>query len=163
MYQKPIRRSKDVILGYTKSVIASVERNDCSVKALAVVNNWEYDQAHKELKENIGRGFREGASAMKLINYLKGQFEPIITEQPSSRKSVSHEFLMPKTVYTYKKTGKKVYHGMTIGAFLKLYPTGSYYVIVKGHAFAIVDGEILGEFSDILKLRRVIISVFKVK
>lgn len=162
MNQKTIRKSDDVISGYKDSTIAKLESNDCSVKALAVVNNWPYERAWSELQTKIGRQFKHGSSSIKLIDYLSECFDPIVTEKPET-KGDRWPFMFPRTVLTYKKTGEKKFFKMTVGSFLKLYPTGIYYVVVKGHAFAIVNGEILGEYSDTIKLKRVILCVFKVK
>lgn len=153
-----IRTSTDVIRDFNSSIIAKSETNDCVVKAIAVIYGCTYDMAHETAKHDMDRKDREGVQMMTLINWImKVQWcERVLTEQPKI------SFLpSPKTVKIIKKTGKKIFHKMTVGTFIKQYPTGRYFVIVKGHIFAVVDGEILGNPNDAIKLKTIVHHAFK--
>jgi hypothetical protein len=52
---------------------------------------------------------------------------------------------------------------MTTGTFIKNYPVGRYLVVVRGHAFSIINGEVVGNVEDAKMKKRVIVSAFKVK
>ena len=52
---------------------------------------------------------------------------------------------------------------MTVGTFVKQNPKGTFFVIVKGHAFTIKDGVVIGNFEDAIKTKRVIKCAFRIK
>lgn len=92
------------------------EKNDCTVIAFAIIFNMSYDDAHHHLKEKCGR--KNGKGLMD------------ITTIPSSLFDIKHEII------PFIKDGKKI----TLGRFIKENPVGKYYVCVRGHALAVVDG-----------------------
>ena len=47
--------------------------------------------------------------------------------------------------------------------FLKKFNVGKYIVIVRGHAFALVEGDIMGNWGDSKRLNREVWSAYKVK
>jgi hypothetical protein len=51
---------------------------------------------------------------------------------------------------------------MTTGTFIKKYPVGKYLVVVRGHAFSIIDGQVVGNASDATMKKRVINFAWKV-
>lgn len=148
-----------VIEGYASSLIAKQETNDCVVRAIAVLEDRSYDSAHTEARLQLNRRNRSGVKLHALLNWLENvrQYKRVITEQPPN--SIGRT---PKTVYTNKKTGQKTFCRMSVGSFLKLYPTGKYYVIVPRHIFAVVNGEVLGNVADAQKLRILVDYAFKV-
>ncbi len=91
------------------------EHNDCTVVAFAEVFNTSYEKAHKHLKLHCGRVNRKGIVSR--------------TALPDSLKNTRHK------VGDYSKTNR-----ITISKFIEKHPIGRYYVVVRGHAIAIVDG-----------------------
>lgn len=91
------------------------ETNDCTVKALAKVLNTTYDKAHKHLREECKRKNRK-----RIVSR---------TELPKSLKRTKF------VVGEYSKTNR-----ITVKQFCEKHPIGRFYVCVRGHAFAIVDG-----------------------
>lgn len=162
--QNKIKTSTQVIEGYSTSRIAESETNDCVVKAVAVVLGVPYDQAHELVRVNTGRQNRNGVKMGKFSGWLLGCSNPVITEQPDeSWKSTPYgtqDYYWPKTVYINRKQGKKIFCKMSVGSFLKLYPSGRYYVVTRGHVFAVVDGEVIGNPSDATKLRTTVKCAF---
>jgi hypothetical protein len=47
--------------------------------------------------------------------------------------------------------------------FIKKFPIGKYIVIVNAHAFALVEGEVMGNWNDSKRLNREVWSAYKVK
>lgn len=92
------------------------ERSDCSVLAWAKAFNCTYEQAHKYLKRH-GRKNRRGSTLDILEDCFNGVKKRPIKKGPYTRKN-----------------------RITVNQFLKRHPKGNYYVVVRKHAFAIVDG-----------------------
>ena len=87
---------------------------------------------------------------------------PVITEHADHLIHGAIVKMQPHTTYVAKKTGKKTFHRMTVGTFAKQFNKGKYYVLIKGHLFAVVDGEILGNRIDAEKLRTRVYRAWKV-
>lgn len=51
---------------------------------------------------------------------------------------------------------------MTVNKFAENFTSGSYIVVVKGHAFTIKDGKVVGNFSDAVKIRKKVIAAWKI-
>ena len=83
---------------YANSVYIGQGENDCSVRALASLNNIKYHEAHKILKK-LGRKNNEGFDVRIFLQYLKslGQFEkmtPSIADKNiTTRKLVNADVL----------------------------------------------------------------------
>jgi hydrogenase maturation factor len=58
--------------------------------------------------------------------------------------------------------GQTVKRKMTTGTFIKKYSVGKYLVVVRGHAFSIIDGNVVGNQEDAKMKKRVINHAFKV-
>jgi hypothetical protein len=52
---------------------------------------------------------------------------------------------------------------ITLRIFLERFPKGRFMVIVKGHAFSVIDGVVIGNESDGKRLRAKIIFALKVE
>ena len=50
---------------------------------------------------------------------------------------------------------------MTVGSFAKQNPKGTFYIIVKRHAFTMIDGKVIGNSNDGSK-KKPILSAYKV-
>ena len=59
--------------------------------------------------------------------------------------------------------GKTRVSKMTVGTFLKEYPKGKYLIHVRSHAFAIVDGVVMGNLADARQMKCRIIDAYKFK
>ena len=95
------------------------EHNDCTVKAFAVAFDTTYDKAHAFLKEYCGRKNRHGIRA---------------------REHLPHKLKKTKTQIVEDAWDIQNGTGITLNAFCKKYPTGRFFVTVRGHAIAVVDG-----------------------
>jgi hypothetical protein len=73
---------------------------------------------------------------------------------------ITHEY--GSMLYYVMVKGHKTLRSTTTNSFIKMYPTGTYIVIVKGHAFTIKNGCVIGNLSDAKQIRKHIISAWKI-
>ena len=93
------------------------EDNDCLVRAMATAFNTSYDKAHAHMKK-IGRPPKKGIDTSVFIETF-----------PKSLVNTKYK------VGPYSRKNK-----ITIARFCKEHPVGRYFIVLKGHAIAIVDG-----------------------
>lgn len=93
------------------------ERNDCTVIAFAIIFKVTYDKAHRHMKESCGRVNRKGIRTKNVL--------------PPS---------IPHVKFRVRSFNKESGNATTLGRFIKDHPVGRYYVCVRGHALAVVDG-----------------------
>lgn len=96
------------------------EHNDCTVKAFAIAFDTSYDKAHAFLKAKCGRQNRKG---LRVRQHLPMKLKKTKTE-------------IVEDVFFDTECGGPI----TLNAFCKKYPKGRFYVTVRGHALAVVDG-----------------------
>ena len=150
---------KDAIIGYGDSVIAKNETNDCAVNAISSAFQMHYDRAHEFLRVKFGRQNRKGTKF-----FICGMRRMENDGQDINLKSFeSMGDQHGRMAYDVKVKGEVVKRKMTTGTFIKKYPVGRYLVVVNGHAFAIINGEVVGNEEDAKMKKRVIVSAFKVK
>jgi hypothetical protein len=150
--------SSNAIKGYTESQIAKSENNDCVVRAIASATDMDYDSAHEFVKETFKRkngkgtfGFIQGMNLMSKNNkQINGKDIQIISEEYNTM------------LYFVVVKGVKKLRTTTTSSFVKKYSIGSYIVIVKGHAFTIKDGVIIGNIDDGKKMKKHIQAAWKI-
>jgi len=103
------------------------ENGCCTVIALANTMDWSFGKAHRYMRK-FGRRDRKGMSTADIVIAL-GRLE---------------------------KTFSSDCNGMTINRFVKSHPKGSYYVLVRGHALAVVDGTVQDWTGDTAQRRKVL-------
>ena len=127
----------DTVEKYSKTRLGSSEENDCAVRAVASGTGVSYSKAH-ELFQKFGRKNRKGSTVFQIreaIRAIKKSSDDVV------------EFAPHRTLKRVLTTTKK----------------GSYVVLVRRHAFSIVDGVIYGNSSqDAVALRKVVKLIFKV-
>lgn len=102
---------------FSQNTKAMKETNDCTVKAFAVVFDTTYEKAHAHLKHNCGRQNRKGI--------------------------ISREVIVPSLKKTKYKVGPySKANRITLKNFIEKHNEGRFYVCVRGHALAVVDGVI---------------------
>jgi hypothetical protein len=150
--------AKEAIIGYSDSSIAKTESNDCVVRAIASAFEMHYDESHKLVAKIWFRRNREGTR-----NFTGGMRHMVDNKIPINGKSFSNlggQYGNMK--YDVKVKGQIVKRNMTTGTFIKKYPVGKYLVVVRGHAFSIIDGQVVGNASDATMKKRVINFAWKV-
>lgn len=111
------------------------DRNDCAVKAVAVVTGCDYDLAHKMLAAR-GRKFREGT--------LSFMTKEVIRRLGFKLELIDH--MARRDLYCKKKTGNYVYKSVTTHHFA-LYPEAwkdgnTYLVNTSDHVLGVIDGTV---------------------
>jgi hypothetical protein len=136
------------IKGYDDSVVAKSEKNDCVVRAIAAASNWDYDKAHTFVSDWFSRKNKKGVYFFNIgMSKIDREMKRL------NRRKV-------KTI-----SNKEILNGksfMTVGTFVKTFNKGSYVITVKGHAFAIKDGYVIGNIEDAEKTRRVVRGAWKI-
>ena len=141
--------TSEAIAGYTDSIIAKTERADCVVRAIASASGMAYDKAHSFVADKFNRKPRRGTFGFSLrMNSM------VTSGEKLNRKGVKKVDVAVKT-----KTGTTT---MTVNKFAENFNHGSYIVVVKGHAFTIKDGKVVGNFSDAVKIRKKVIGAWKI-
>ena len=148
--------STNHIIGYSESAIAKGENNDCVVKAIASTFELKYDVAHKFVADEFGRKPRKGTfgTSIKLTKreHILGIKYNIIPKKD----------LLYLGSAIHQKKGKGPVN-IPLRLFLEQFPKGKYLVIVKCHAFSIINGVVIGNNSDGNRLKAKILFALKVE
>lgn len=150
--------TKDAIIGYSDSVIAKSETNDCVVRAISSAFEMHYDEAHQFVKVKFGRKDRKGTSFF--VGGMRRMVGDKVKINGKSFETMGNEY--GHVSYEVKVKGQMVKRNMTTGTFIKKYPVGKYLVVVRGHAFSIIDGNVVGNYGDAKMKKRVINNAFKI-
>jgi len=155
------------------NVIASGEKNDCFVRAVANAFNIDYTQAHGFVQSKFNRRNRLGTK--KVNSTLKELSKDIIKFQPQGQLNL---FEQGEKVFTVKHLGDEPKKGgklinqkykhkevaYTVKAFAQKYKTGTHIVLVHKHALVIKNGVVVDNgVNQFNGYRRVVESAFKVK
>jgi hypothetical protein len=162
--QLPYCKTSEAIKGYTESVIAKSETNDCVVRAIAAGFDIDYDRAHKFVKDTFGRKDRQGT-----FGFVRGM-NKIANERTRIGRKTCKPMGKPLNEYSsfyslnydVKVKGEVVKREMTVGTFTKKYPIGTFVLTVAGHAFTIKDGVVIGNHEDATKKRMRVHAAWKV-
>ena len=152
MKQLPYINRTEGIIGYSESSIAKSETNDCFVRAVASSFDVSYDTAHAWVKEKFDRKNRKGTRfvACKLAT-MSSQDE---TFNDKKVKGIDNLRTYIPSTYKLKRT--------TLNQFIKKYPTGTYIIIVRGHAFTLKNGAVIGNTQDATSMKKVVHDAFEV-
>lgn len=116
------------------SIIASSEKNDCTVYAIATAFDMSYDEAHKEVTERFNREEGKGAKRSSILQAM--------TEGTTiNGKTVSKVIKSPTSMY--KVYGNVVPRQVRLSSFIKNNQEGTYMILTKGHALTIKNGTVL--------------------
>lgn len=102
------------------------EKNDCTVRAFAILCNATYEEA-LQLTQLHGRRKNKGLRTYEMIGQGNFKFNGYLFKE------------IPIPVReTGRRAGKKVWR--TVGAFAKAHPRGRYLLRVKAHVLVLMDG-----------------------
>ena len=147
--------------------LSKSEKDDCVVRAVQHAFSVDYIDAHHfcetKLNRVSGQGTYTGIYLPKIkqafgqkINRI-GKGGRITREQKSKVEKWSND----KQKYVVKRDTIQVRY--KVKDFVKKFSVGRYIVIVRGHAFALVEGEVMGNWNDSKRLNREVWSAYKVK
>ena len=103
------------------------ETNDCVVRAIANSTGCTYTEAHGLAKKHYNRGFRQGTRTIAILHNTKQLFSELNFKTENS--SITGYF-----------DAKESRRFGTINQFVKANPTGRHFLLVRGHALAVVNG-----------------------
>ena len=131
-------------IAQSQSDLAKKEKNDCVVRAFMAALDLPYDKAHKFVADKFKREFRKGTYTCKYLSNVIGRQKngfkmTLMGYHPSRAFGDRKKLVNPK----YKKET-----GYTVKSFMEQHPVGRYFIIVKGHALALVDGVLYGNYSE---------------
>lgn len=172
MKENKITSWVETTIGYSESTIARGEKNDCVVLSFANAFKIHYDTAHHLVKTKMNRRSNRGVD--NFVTKMNGMVDSRWSLGDRWLNKVGRDNGRGLHVLTYpvkvggsrlgvmiggkKKTikigGREKMRDMTVGTFIKKYPKGTYIVVIKRHAFTIIDGVICGNPSDSIKLKR---------
>lgn len=160
--QLPFIKSSKAIKGFESSALAKVETNDCVVLSFATAFGVSYDEAHAFVKEVFSRKNRKGTRffVSRLHRYINNHGEIFGSKViPMGRKKTDVNYSL---VYEVKVAGKIIKRKMTVGTFINNNPIGTFIVVVKGHAFTIIDGVVIGNTDDSEKKKKIMYDAWEV-
>jgi len=137
------------IQSFTRGATAGgLEKNDCTVRALANAGGIDYADAHVLLKKH-GRKNHCGAKFGTMHKaYMEAGF---VVDSVHGTGAQSR--------YVARFTKREAEKGITLGKLLPKLGFGEYIVNVNGHALAVVNGKIIDTFDNPAGKR--VVAVFK--
>ena len=150
--------TKEAIIGYSDSTIAKTEKNDCVVRAIASSFEMHYDESHKLVAFRWCR--RNGEGTRNFVGGLRNMINNKVKINDKLFETMGNEY--GHVSYEVKVKCQMVKRNITTGTFIKKYPVGKYLVVVRGHAFSIIDGKVVGNAGDATMKKRVILYAFKI-
>jgi hypothetical protein len=160
--QLPFIKSSTAIKGFETSSLAKSETNDCVVLSIASAFSVSYEEAHEFVKKTFKRKFRKGTIrfAYTLNKYAETNSELFGSKiTPIGVKKGQYNYSL---VYDAKVGKKTVKRRMTVGTFIKNNPSGSFIVLVRGHAFTIIDGVVIGNYDDAIKKKKIMYDAWEI-
>jgi hypothetical protein len=160
----PYCNTHEAIVGYSNSKIAKGETNDCVVRAFASSFEVDYDFAHQYVADVFKRKPRKGTfmTSSTLVKMSDNNTE-INGKKVHTVGNRTNNWMSNSLVYEVKVKGQKVKRDMTVGTFIKNNPTGTFFILVRGHAFTIKNGVVIGNTEDAIKKRKVVRCAFEIK
>jgi hypothetical protein len=160
----PYEKTGNAIKGYTESVIARGETNDCVVRAFASSFGVSYDYAHRYVADKFGRKPRKGTYGT--ITTLVKMSDSLIKVNGKKIRPLGvrhNDHLLKSLMYDVTVKGVTKKRNMTVGTFVKQNPKGTFFVLVRQHAFTIKDGVVIGNPEDAIKTKRPMRCAFEIK
>ena len=150
--------SKNEIKGLSNSSIASGEKNDCVVRAMASACDINYDTAHGLVKTEMKREDRMGTLNNDIVSAMK-KFAKEGLEIAGKKFEVS---LLGKSRITnrYKLHGEIIDRQKTVKSFIKDNSKGTYVVLVSKHAFTVKDGVLIDNVGEEFRPTRKVKGAF---
>jgi len=132
------------VIANSQSELSKKENNDCVVRAFMVALDLTYNQAHKFVADKFKRKNGCGTYTALFLNN--------VLDKQKNGKKIKLMGYHPKHSYgDRKKLVNPKYSketGYTVKSFMEQHPVGNYFIIVKGHAMALVDGVLYANSNE---------------
>jgi len=155
-----IKYSSKEIKGYNSSKIASSEKNDCFVRAMAAATDTDYDTSHEFVKKTFNRKPNKGTKNHEIVKAMAGFQEEGMNIGTKSFKVK----VLPKSriTNTYKLYGELVDRKKTVKSFIKDNQKGTYIVGVSKHAFTLKDGVLIDNVGEEFRPTRKVDMAYRI-
>ena len=165
-------KAKDLIkeLGSKQAATDTLSRNennDCVVRAVQHAFGVDYIDAHHFCETKLNRVSGQGTYTGIYLPRIQQAFGKKISKMGRSgrltraKKSKVTRWSNEKSAFVKKRETLQVRY--QVKEFVKEFNQGSYIVVVNAHAFALIDGKIIGNREDDRRLNREVWSAYKVK
>jgi len=153
-------------------VLATQENNDCVVRAVSYAFEVDYVDAHHFCEHKLHRVAGDGVYTSRYMPKIKQAFGKKLKQLGKAskysdykwvtrpQKSKVEKYNHAKGKWVTKRVVKQVPY--KVNEFVKAHSEGNYIITVKGHAFALIDGVIKGNWGDDKRLTRKVNSAYKV-
>lgn len=115
------------------------DTNYCTVATLAATLGISFDKAYdfasKEWSRRRGKGVKTLTMLGSFPQAVGKEYSKMILDSVVTRVKAEQDYKQPQ--------GHIITRDMTLSTFSKKYPRGKYYILVKGHALAVINGEIV--------------------
>lgn len=145
------------VVGSKDSIIASSEKKDCVVYAMASAFGLSYDQAHGHVKHRFNRPDKKGTKTVNIVNEMKDMAE--------TREAINGKFVrevLDAPTKTYHVHGKDFNRRNRVSTFIKEHPQGTYLILTSSHALTVKDGAMIDNITK-GSGSKLITKVFKVE
>ena len=154
------------------SMLSDKENNDCVVRAVSHAFDVDYIEAHHFCEMKLHRKSGEGTYTSRYMPKIKQAFGKKMKQLGKAnkysdfrhitrpQKSKTEVYSNAKQKWVTKRVVKQVPY--KVNEFVKAHGEGNYIVTVKGHAFALINGVIKGNWQDDKRLTRKVNSAYKV-
>ena len=149
MKQLPYIQTSTAIIGYSDSLIAKSEKNDCFVRAVASAYEIPYDEAHEWVRVNFKRENRKGTFVVSKMDLFASESIKLNNKTAS----------VVQGLRKYDESNFKIKR-TTLNQFIKKYPTGNFLLIVSGHAFTLKNGIVVGNTEDAKSMKKIIRNAY---
>lgn len=134
------------------SIIASGEKNDCTVYAIATAFEMDYDAAHEEVTTRMNRQEGQGVKRTNVVQALA-------EGTTINGKTVTRVIKSPTK--TYKVYGNTIPRQLRLSSFVKENQEGTYVILTRGHALTLKNGVLMDNKNE-TKTRALVEIAFKV-
>jgi len=147
------------------------ETNDCVVRAVSAAFGVNYNKAHNFCRIKLNREKYCGTWIQLRLPHIQQAFGKKIKQlgkkgnygtKVLTRTQNSKITIWSEKKKKFCKCKRKIQVSYKVKDFIKIFSEGNYLITVKGHAFAIVDGEIMGDPRDSIRLTRSVYSAYKI-
>ena len=148
-------------------ILSKSEDNDCVVRAVQHSFGVDYVDAHHFCETKLNRVSGQGTYTCIYLPKIKQAFGKKINRMGKDgritrvKKSKVTRWSNEKSAFVKKRVTLQVRY--QVKEFIKEFNQGSYIVVVNAHAFALIDGMIIGNREDGRRLNREVWSAYKVK
>ena len=154
------------------SMLSDKEDNDCVVRAISHAFDVDYIEAHHFCEMKLHRVSGDGTYTQRYMPSIKQAFGKKLKQLGKAskysdyrwvtrpQKSKVEKYSHAKSKWVIKREIVQVPY--KVNEFVKAHSEGNYIITVKGHAFALIDGVIKGNWQDDKRLTRKVNSAYKV-